>query len=80
MVLTHGLITQMRAGEDSVVSGSYDSTLRLWCLKTGACRKVLRGHADRVLCLFWDGDTLLSGSTDQTIKVRSSHFISPIVY
>ena len=35
----------------------------------GPLLKVLRGHADRVLCLFWDGDTLLSGSTDQTIKV-----------
>ena len=62
---------QMRAGEDSVVSGSYDATIRLWCLKTGNCRKVLRGHGDRVLCLFWDGDCLLSGSTDQTIKVWS---------
>ena len=30
----------MRAGEDSVVSGSYDATIRLWCLKTGNCRKV----------------------------------------
>ena len=33
---------QMRAGEDSVVSGSYDATIRLWCLKTGVCRKVER--------------------------------------
>ena len=33
-----------------------------WCA-------VIRGHSDAVLCLQFVGDTLVSGSSDQTIKV-----------
>ena len=35
-----------------VISGSYDKTLRLWCLKTGNCSSVLRGHTGHVLCAY----------------------------
>ncbi len=47
-----------------------DVTSQVWCLKTGNCLQTLRGHEDRVLCLFWEegGDRLFSGSTDRTIK------------
>lgn len=31
---------------------------------------LLRGHNDAVLCLQFVGDTLVSGSSDQTIKVN----------
>ncbi len=82
----------MSSRRESVISGSYDATLKVknilaiclncvkhvcahgsfqvWCLKTGNCLQTLRGHEDRVLCLFWEeGDRLFSGSTDNTIKV-----------
>jgi len=34
-----------------VISGSYDKSLRLWCLKTGRCLATLRGHQGHVVCL-----------------------------
>lgn len=92
-----------------VISGSYDKTLRLWCLKTGQCTSVLRGHSGHVLCVYVPEDEeedgrnhqaslgsqkntvvrgensdniLLSGSSDNTIKVwslKSCHNIMTLV-
>ena len=60
-----------------VISGSYDETLKIWCLKTGRCEATLRGHQGRVLCMHvpWDAHPglFLSGSEDKTIKVWSLH-------
>jgi WD40 repeat protein len=33
------------------VSGSDDTTLRVWDLQTGECVHVLEGHSDHVYCL-----------------------------
>ena len=58
-----------------VISGSYDETLKIWCLKTGRCEATLRGHQGRVLCMHvpWEAHPglFLSGSEDKTIKVWS---------
>ena len=55
-----------------VISGSYDETLKLWCLKTGRCEATLRGHRGRVLCMHvpWAAHPgiFLSGSDDKSIK------------
>ena len=39
----------------SVVSGSRDSTLRMWDIKTGQCVHVLVGHVAAVRCVQYDG-------------------------
>ncbi len=46
------------------LSGSWDKTLRLWDLDTGACLQTLEGHTDRVysVALTPDGRRALSGS------------------
>jgi WD40 repeat protein len=31
---------------DLIASGSYDRTVRLWDVETGACRQTLTGHID----------------------------------
>ena len=54
---------------EKVVSGSYDSTLKIWSLKTGECTQTLRGHGDHVLCLQFNQHLIVSGSADKTIKV-----------
>ena len=53
-----------------VVSGSYDKTIRVWDMKSGACSRVLTGHTDAVNALQYDveGVALLSGSSDRSLR------------
>ena len=53
-----------------LASGSWDNTIRLWDVATGAELARLEGHTDRVraLCLLADG-RLASGSRDNTIRL-----------
>jgi WD40 repeat protein len=44
---------------------------RLWDLESGACLQVLEGHTDEIFsCAFnYEGDTLISGSKDNTCRI-----------
>ncbi len=53
------------------VTGSHDSTLRLWNLANSTCKRVLRGHSGPVLTVALDaaGERLISGSDDETARL-----------
>ncbi len=53
------------------LSGSGDSTLRLWEVATGRCLRVFEGHTSYVssVCLSPDGRWALSGSGDNTLRL-----------
>lgn len=53
------------------VSGSRDTTLRVWDIKTGLCQHILVGHSASVRCLEVGGDLIISGSYDTTARVWS---------
>src|SRR6266851_1717169 len=55
----------------TLVSGSWDNTIKVWELSTGKLIRTLTGHADAVwsVAISPDGQTLVSGSIDKTIKV-----------
>lgn len=52
-------------------SGSYDRTLKLWHLGTGALVSTLEGHLEPVLAVVFslDGRLLISGSVDDSIRL-----------
>jgi len=52
-----------------LVSGSDDRTLRLWDLQTGRNLTTLVGHADRVTTVALSSNSILSGSTDGTVRL-----------
>jgi len=55
---------------DVLASGSWDKTIKVWELETGALIGTLTGHSDRVnsVAISCDGKLLVSGSSDETIK------------
>jgi WD40 repeat protein len=54
---------------DKVISGSHDTTIKVWSTDTWTCERTLEGHNDRVNSLVVHGDKLISVSDDYTIKV-----------
>jgi len=52
----------------TVFSGSNDSTIKAWDIKTGKCIATFHGHNGSVRSLALAGQTLFSGSVDNTIK------------
>jgi len=56
--------------DGTFLSGSDDSTVKLWDIKTGSLLKTFEGHSAWVYCLaLLDDGTFLSGSDDSTIKL-----------
>ncbi|ABW33415.1 NB-ARC domain-containing protein [Acaryochloris marina] len=55
----------------TVVSASYDHTLKVWDLATGEEQRTLTGHTSPVegVSISPDGQTVVSGSLDNTLKV-----------
>jgi WD40 repeat protein len=55
--------------ENTVVSGSYDKTIKVWNLRSGSCSSTLRGHDDWVSTVQIKGNMVVSGSWDNSIKI-----------
>jgi WD40 repeat protein len=54
-----------------IVSASWDHTVKIWSVATGACLHTLEGHTDVVSSAEYspDGKNIVSGSWDNTVKV-----------
>ena len=67
---THYVYSVAVAGDHTIVSGSYDRTVRVWRLSDGELLRTLKGHTDDVLSVAVVGDhTIVSGSGDKTVRV-----------
>ena len=56
---------------DTLFTGSYDKTIKLWEIKNGQCLHTIRAHSSWVSSLKYNEqyDKLISGSWDTTVKI-----------
>ncbi|OAA57099.1 WD40 repeat-like-containing domain protein [Niveomyces insectorum RCEF 264] len=64
-------VRSIAAHGDTLVSGSYDSTVRVWRISTGEALHVLHGHNQRVYSVVLDvkRNRCISGSMDSYVKI-----------
>ena len=69
--LPHGPQVAWSADSRLCVSGSKDSTLKVWDLRTKKLLQDLPGHADEVFSVDWapDGASVASGGKDRVLKL-----------
>lgn len=67
---THS-VRAISAHGDVLVSGSYDSTVRVWRISTGEALHVLHGHSQKVYSVVLDHqrNRCISGSMDSLVKI-----------
>ena len=55
----------------TIVSGSYNNTIKIWDIQSGECLNTLYGYSSWVqsVAISPDGKTIVSGSSDETIKI-----------
>ncbi|VEL25206.1 unnamed protein product [Protopolystoma xenopodis] len=58
---------------DLLISGSSDTTVRLWELSSGKCLNVIEHHAEAVLHLRFRGNTLVTCSKVSTKTYYVNH-------
>lgn len=64
-------VRAIAAHQDTLVSGSYDNTVRVWKISTGENVHQLRGHIQKVYSVVLDHkrNRCISGSMDNTVKI-----------
>ncbi|KAJ4371554.1 SCF ubiquitin ligase complex subunit cdc4 [Neocucurbitaria cava] len=69
----HHSVRAIAAHGDTLVSGSYDATVRVWKISTGEVLQRLQGHSQKVYSVVLDHarNRCISGSMDNMVKVWS---------
>lgn len=64
------LVRTLNFDNDRIVSASYDQSIRVWDIKTGACLLNFQsGHTSWVFDVHFDSTRIVSASQDQRVLV-----------
>ena len=64
----HAVVSLCAVGS-LLASGSYDHSIRLWCLRSGRCVQILHGHSGTVWAIAAQGSRCVSGAADNSLRV-----------
>ena len=56
-----------------VISGSYDTTAKIWDIETGQCLRTLQGHFSQIYAIAFDGNKIATGSLDTSVRIWNPH-------
>ena len=62
-------VTCLQFDDSVLITGSYDTTIKVWDIATGEEIRTLEGHTSGIRCLQFDDSKLISGSIDATVKI-----------
>jgi F-box/WD-40 domain protein MET30 len=65
---TNGVMC-LQFDENILITGSYDTTVKVWDINTGEELRTLSGHTSGIRCLQFDDRKLMTGSLDHTLKL-----------
>lgn len=66
-------ITCLQFNSRYLITGSYDTTIKIWDIATRTCIRTLSGHIKGIRSLVFDNQKLISCGLDLTIKVWNYH-------
>lgn len=66
-------VTCLQFNGKYLMTGSYDSSIKIWKVSTGECIRTLTGHTKGVRALVFDSQKLITAGLDSTIKVWNYH-------
>ena len=68
---------ESKGGDNVLITGSADKTLKIWDLNRRTCKCTLTGHENRVNCILaHSSGYLLTGSVDSTVRVWDINIIT----
>nr|POF22187.1 putative e3 ubiquitin ligase complex scf subunit sconb [Quercus suber] len=65
---TNGVMA-VQFDDNVLISGSYDTTIKVWDINTGEELRTLKGHTSGIRCLQFDETKLMTGSLDNTLRL-----------
>ncbi|RMZ30126.1 hypothetical protein D0859_05748 [Hortaea werneckii] len=65
----HGAVNALKLRENVFASGFGDGTILIWSLQTGEILYAIDIHAKGVACLQYNGRFVVSGSTDNSVRI-----------
>jgi F-box/WD-40 domain protein MET30 len=65
---TNGVMC-LQFDENVLITGSYDTTAKVWDTETGQEIRTLKGHSSGIRCLQFDDQKLMTGSLDGTVRL-----------
>jgi division protein 1 len=64
--------------EGFILVGGNNTRINVYCIRTGLLQAEMEGHEDSVTCMVIDGQILITGSDDETIRLWNLQSFKPL--